>query len=301
MKKFNLLVLVLTVIGFSSCAKIDRALEIPEKMDNLNTNMDVVKKSQYLADAKKDLLNTENYDITAPVQFKLMVAAKLMGENFLSVDDAVDWISIQLKEVNKTQASDRFADLKDPAAIKWQDNKFGAILMLTTVSGLLPDSLVQQIVQKIQNSGDNYPEMLAILSMRAYFLQHVILTEAYGSADLKSLGAVEKAIKYNQSLEYILRLPMAADLKTNVTGFSADYLADTDINGNPLTLNDKLTYGVDPLAAKKGWDSIAFGLNHFVKISQFATGQAKADQENRQAAALATVNAGIAAWASVVP
>ena len=108
MKNLTSLVLVLAAIGFSSCDKtkqIDRVLDateaIPGKMDALGSNTNELKRLSIMDAEEKKLLNTENYDITAPVQFKLMAPAKLIGENF-TADEAVKWIGIQLKEINKS-------------------------------------------------------------------------------------------------------------------------------------------------------------------------------------------------------
>lgn len=287
------LIMVLSVLGLAACAKIDRALEIPDKMDRLGNNTEELKRLTIIAEMKKELEDEKNYRILSPVPYDLNAAAKKAAENF-KVDEVVPWTYNLLSKVNNARYDDNFGkpiDASDPEAIHFERNKLGTLSAIAAVCAFLPESTVNEIVDRIRNSQEYSTTMLSMLAMRAHFINNVLMKEKYGSVKLTDIGTVEQAIYYNKQVENILRLEFASLIQVKTVGFSL-------LEG----ANEVNTYGLDFDAPRVNWKSISWGLEHYLKVSQFSGDQSQKDSQlNRQARALEQVNAGLAAWSEKAP
>jgi uncharacterized membrane protein len=284
MKSLMSLILVLAAVVFTGCGKVDSMMDMPNKMDTMVNKMGKLedKTTQGVMEAK--LLDDKNYETLSPAPYDLMVPASLFTEH-LSAVDLVKWFDVQLNKVNGAMTGDQFADVKSPEALKYEHNKLGTFVMLTAVAGLMPDSTTQKIAAKVQHGDDKRTTMLAMLSMRAHFIESVLMKEYYAPPKLVGIGEVEEAIKANQSLEYVLRLPFVAKVLVKTTGFMEN------------DQNDEMSFGTNIDAAKNGWLSIADGLNRYAQVNQFSGDQSQVDDQNRrQAAAFNVVNAGLTSW-----
>ncbi|MBC7464985.1 MAG: hypothetical protein H7256_03245 [Bdellovibrio sp.] len=298
MNKFmNLMILVVAAFAFSSCSKIDSVMDkaetIPGKMDSLNTNMDELKRLTIVGEMKKELEDTKNYKVLAPVPFDLNAAAKKAAENF-TIDEVVPWIYNLLQKINEAKFEDNFGraiNPNDPQAVEFEQNKLGTMSAISAVCGFLPESMINQMLVAIDNGDEDAATMVSMFAMRAYFINNVLMKEKYAPSKLTSIGAVEKAIFYNKQVENLLRLPYADKINVTVNGFELN----TDFNAG-------MSYGLDFNAAKVNWSAISNGMESYLKVNQYSTdpNQVK-NQLARQTAALAEIQQGQAAWANVKP
>ncbi|MFZ3231049.1 MAG: hypothetical protein WA160_12655 [Pseudobdellovibrio sp.] len=291
----KMLLLITLVLGISACDKtkqLDRVLDatetIPVKMDTLAANTDELKRLTIVGEMKKELEDTKNYKVLSPVPYDLNAAAKKAAENFV-IDEVVPWVYNLLAKINDAGFEDNYRktnDVNDPQAVEFEDNKLGTMNAISAVCGFLPEAMINQMIARIRTSEEYTPTMLSMLAMRAQFINGVLMSGKYASPKLTEIGTVEQAIFYNKQVEKLLRLNFATLIKVEVTGFVL----------RP-ELNVGLTYGLDQNSAKLNWKAISYGLNHFLKVNQFAVDPSLAtDQNNRQAAALADITAGLESW-----
>lgn len=287
------LIMVLSVLSLAACAKIDRALEIPDKMDRLGNNTEELKRLTIIAEMKKELEDEKNYRIVSPVPYDLNAAAKKAAENF-KVDEVVPWTYNLLSKVNNAKFEENFGkpvEGNEAEALQFERNKIGTMSALAAVSAFLPEATINEMITLVRTSEEYTPTVLAIFAMRAYFINNVLMKEKYGSAKLTEIGTVEKAIYYNQQVEKLLRLEFAPSIKIQITGFSL-------MEG----VNEAMSYGLDQEAPARNWKAISYGLEHYLKVSQYSNDKGQKDSQlDRQSRALQLVNAGLAEWVKTTP
>ena len=301
MKKImNLMIVALVTtaaLAFSSCAKLDSVMDkaetIPGKMDSLNTNMDELKRLTIVGEMKKELEDTKNYKVLAPVPVDLNAAAKKAAENF-TIDEVVPWVYNLLQKINEAKFEDNYgrpAKPDDAQAVEFEQNKLGTMSAISAVCGFLPESMINQMLVAIDNGDEDAATMVSMFAMRAYFINNVLMKEKYAPSKLTSIGAVEKAIFYNKQVENLLRLPYASSINVTINGFELN----TDFNAG-------MSYGLDFSSAKVNWNAISNGMVSYLKVNQYSTDQNQVNSQlARQKAALDQITQGQAAWASVQP
>lgn len=284
----KILILSLLSLTLFSCAKLDSVLDkadnvIPDQLDKTNSKLSEVERKTVLAAMKPELEDTKNYVILSPVPYDLMAPGKLFGEN-LTDQEAIQWVYTKLGKINNARYDDNYRkpiDAANEESVQYEFNKLGLFNALCVVSTFLPESVVDQLIAKVYTSEEYTTTVLNILAMRAYFIQKVMLKEKYASSKLTDIGTVEAAIKYNQSLEKILKLSFANSVRSDISGF------------NLLTdLNVQLTFDLSVVDMKANWKAIERGMNTYLKVTQFSADA----QTNRVNKARALVNAGLKSY-----
>ena len=285
--------LIVAALAFSSCGKLNSVLDVPNKMDNLNSSLDETKRLTILGQMTAKLEDTKNYKVIAPVPFDLNAAAKLAAENF-KINEVVPWVYNLLQKVNEAKFEDNYGvSPKDnpTAAAEFEQNKLGTISAITAVCGFLPESMIDQMVAAVASGDEDSATILSMFAMRAYFINNVLMKEKYAPSKLTSIGGIEKAIQYNQQVERLLRLPYAKDISVKITGFEVT-----------PDFNEAMTYGLDFNSARLNWNSIANGMDQYLKVAQYSNGDDQTNsQRSRQQTALKQIQQGQAAWAVTAP
>lgn len=289
------LLLISTLFVFS-CAKIDAMFDTPEKMDTIAGKTDELARKETVKTAVQELNDTKNYRKLSPIPTDIIPWAKKAAE-YMNVDDElVPYIYIKLKDVTTLRYDDnnpgKVYDINDPAAVEFEMNKLGLFNVLAAVSGFLPEAKVDQLLARLANSSEYSGTVINILALRFYFIQNVLMAEKYKQDQLVDMGAIEAAISYNQSVERILRLPFASQIKTQV----ASFVLMTDFN-------DALTIELDPMAAKRNWNNILNGMTKYYKVGAFTAGNTTYNNQQaaRYQAALVRVQNAVKSYETVNP
>jgi len=289
-KIMKILILAVLSLALFSCDKVNKLIDVPDQLDktndglnHTNENTTELKRLTIVNEMEKKLLDNKNYKKLSPVPVDLMEPAKLAAENF-TADEVVQWIHLKTVDVNDISYEDNFgkaSDASNPEAVQFEMDKVGVFNAMTAVSGFLPDATIDQLITKVYNSEEYTGTVLNILAMRVYFLQNVMMKEEYASSKLTDIGTVETAIKYNQWIEKVTKLPFAAYVSTKITGFSL--LPD---------FNAGMTFGLEVATAKSNWKNISRGMDTYLKVVQFSNNT----QDSRVNNARAKVAAGLQAY-----
>lgn len=290
-----LMIAVAATALFSACSKIDNLYEaavdkIPQKMDNLAESTTELKRLETVKTAIAELSDSKNYKKLSPIPVDLLPYAKKAAENMLVDEELVPFIYTKMKDIETIRYDDNNMgkpyDMNNPDSVQFEMDKVGVFNAIAAVSAFLPEDKIDRLLARLSTSEEYSTTTIQILAMRTYFINNVLMNEKYKQDKLVDVGSVEAAISYNKSVERILRLPYAADIKMNVTGFVllTDY-------------NQALSIQLDPDAAKKNWLNIHEGIKNYLKVGQFsADGSTVAQQQARANAALATVEQALNTW-----
>lgn len=283
----KILILSLVSVALFSCGKLnsvlDKAENLPNQLNESNRRLAEVERKTVLGEMIPELEDPANYKELGPIPFELMTPATKVAENF-TADEAAKWIYLKLNKIDKAGYEENYGkpnESTNPEAVEFEAHKFGLFNALCAVAGFLPDSTVDQLINKVYSSEEYSATILKILAMRAYFIQNVLLKEKYAPSQLAELGAVESAISYNQSLEKILKLPFAQYVRSKVSGFILT-----------AELNTALSFDLSVIDMKANWKRIEGGMNSYLKVTQFSTNT----QTSRVNNARAIVNAGLQAY-----
>ena len=232
----KILILLVTALTISSCSKIesvlDKAESIPGKMDNLSASTAELQRKEIVKTSVQELNDSKNYNKLSPIPTDIIPWAKKAAENMLVADELVPYIYIKLKDINTLRYDDNSGkpyDLADPQAIEFENNKVGLYNVLFAISGFLPEYKVDELLAILERSDEYSETILQILNFRVYFINNVLMAEKYKQTALVNLGAIEAAIKYNQSVERILRLPYIDKIKTETSIFVLFASDETEI------------------------------------------------------------------------
>ena len=291
----KLLLSITVVLGFSSCGKIQElhdaaTKEIPNRMEGLANNTSELKRLETVKTAVQELNDPKNYEKLSPVPVDLMPWGKKAAENMTVEDELIPYVYIKLKDIETVRYDDNTLgkpyDMNDPACVRFEMNKVGVFNALATIAGFLPESKVDQLIYKLNNSDEYTQTIINILALRAYFINNVLMNEKYKQDKLVDLGSVEAAIGYNKSLERVLRLPYAASIGVQITGFVL--LQD---------FNLALSVKPDMDSAKKNWMNIYDGIKTYLKVGQYSSDQGQVqNQQQRAQNAINQVLTGLSGW-----
>lgn len=292
----KIILLLISSMFVFSCAKIDKMFDTPEKMDQIAGKTDELARKETVKTAVQELNDTKNYKKLSPIPTDILPWAKKAAE-YMNVDDElVPYIYIKLKDVTTLRYDDnnpgKVYDINDPAAIEFEMNKVGLFNALAAISGFLPEAKVDQLLTRLSNSEEYSATAINILALRFYFIQNVLMAEKYKQDQLVDMGAIEAAISYNQSLEKILNLPFASQIKTQVGIFIL--MPD---------FNEALTVQLDPAAPKRNWNGILNGMTKYYKVGAFTAGNPayNSQQAARYQTALNRVQNAVKSYETVNP
>jgi hypothetical protein len=244
-------------------------------MDTIASKTDDLARKETVKTAIQELNDSKNYKKLSPIPTDIIPWAKKAAENMNVDDELVPYIYIKLKDVTTLRYDDnnpgKSYDMNDPAAIEFEMNKVGLFNVLAAISGFLPEAKVNQLLNRLSNSEEYSSTVINILALRFYFIQNVLMSEKYKQDQLVDVGAIEAAISYNESIEKILKLPFADQIKTQVSIFVL--MPD---------FNEALSVQLDPMAAKRNWNGILAGMTKYYKVGAFTAGNST--QNSQQAA-----------------
>ena len=248
MKKLQL---VLIVLLLTSCGQIQRIMDgtetLPRKMDSMAESTAYVKegvRKQKQSEALKMMKEEINRRNLFPIPFDMMAPAKTLAES-LTPDEAVLFVKNYLIKINKQPSVTSVPEISEA---EFNHGRSADYSMLVLVSGFLPDKTLEGIVKKESDQGAYQDIMFAILKMRVDFNSGMMLLtgvlgldfvnkDAAGeyvvldpSAKLDTLGKIEKAIEYNNKVDYICNLDfvdkiglvLASELEFQVTTFDKE-------------------------------------------------------------------------------
>jgi len=298
MKK--ILFISIAAVVLSACSKVDNLYEaavdkIPQKMDNLSSSTTELKRLETVKTAIAELNDPKNYKKLSPIPVDLLPYAKKAAENMLVDEELVPYVYTKIKDIETIRYDDNNMgkpyDMNNPESVEFEMNKVGVFNALAAMSAFLPEEKIDRLLARLESSEEYSATAIQILAMRAYFINNVLMNEKYKQDKLVDVGSVEAAISYNKSVEKILRLPYAQDIKMTVTGF----VLLTDFN-------QALSIQLDPDSAKKNWQNIHEGIKYYLKVGQFSNdGSSKSQQQTRANAALAAVEQALTAWGVIQP
>ncbi len=291
----KLFILTICALGLFSCGKIDdlhnAATEvIPAKMQQLANNTDELKRKETIKTATLELNDPKNYKDLSPVPYDILPWAKIAAENMLVDEELVPFIYTKIQKIETVRYDDnnlgKSYDINDPACVQFEMNKVGVFNVVAAIAAFLPEDKVDRLLVRLNESDEYTTTTIQILALRAYFINNVLMNEKYKQNKLVDVGSVEAAIKYNKSLERILRLPFASEIKIEITGFVllADY-------------NQALSVGLNMDSAKNNWLNIYAGIKTYLKVGQFSNdGGTVSSQKARTQTAINDVMTGMKSW-----
>lgn len=129
--------------------------------------------------------------------------------------------------------------------VKFMLNKSADLQMITLVSGFLPESTVQEMIDGQSQQGAYRDVLFAVLKMRVNFYNDVMLEAGLigGDKKLETIGQIEKAIEYGERLDFVCKLEFVNQVKMKITGFSEEQ-------------NESLSAPLDKEVALKKWKKI---------------------------------------------
>ena len=129
--------------------------------------------------------------------------------------------------------------------VKFMLNKSADLQMITLVSGFLPESTLQEMIDTQSQQGAYRDVLFAILKMRVNFFNDVMLEAGLigGDKKLETIGQIEKAIEYGEKLDFICKLEFVNQIKMKITGFGEEQ-------------NESLSAVLDKELALKKWKKI---------------------------------------------
>jgi hypothetical protein len=275
MKISSLLILVLSL---TSCGQIQRVLDgterLPSQIDSTNseikkTNKNLSETSETIRLQKLDTALNEaklekNRANLVPIPFDMMTACKIAAESF-TAEEVVLFMKNYILKIKKQQAADVYPVVDEE---KFQHERIADYYMIMLIAGFLPDSTVQEVVEAESNQGAYQDIMLNMLKLRYDFNNNLMVKLAMLGLDpatkdaageyavldkdvkLDTLGKIEKAIEYNEKLEYICNLSFVDKIDIQFEG----------IGQLPL----------DPRAAKANWQLILDHAQSDYKASSFS-------------------------------
>jgi hypothetical protein len=217
----NLAVLLSTALVLSACGTqkaIDATRSMPGKMD------DMINKTNHLnqiVDLQAEMLPFEGLlkpeygrDL-APIPFDLMPYAKKFAQ-YAPAEDIPELVYVWVKKLNEAALDPTTGETQD----QFLHRKMQTLAALQAVCGFLPHAKVKQIINsEIYHSGRHQTAALQVLMLRVRFLRDVLLEASLFSAPMDSVGALQKAVEYNDEIDFIARLPFAGDIAVTITGF----------------------------------------------------------------------------------
>lgn len=251
MKK--LITVFIAALVLSSCGKINRIMDgtenLPNQINETNVGMSKTNEAirkQKIGEAFKIMTDENVRKTLTPLPSNMMSAAKTMAE-VLTADEAVLFVKNYIIKVNEERFGNDIT-WEELGLEKFEHNKRADLLMITLISGFLPDETLKEIIKKESEQGAYRDILFGILAMRAYFYNNMMLEAGLIGSEkkLETLGQIEKAIEYNEKIEFVCKLNFADRIALAITGF------DTPVYNDVFTKN----FTLDKNTALKRWEQI---------------------------------------------
>jgi hypothetical protein len=233
-------------------------LDMPDKMDKTNKNMDTMIENTNHTNKQIDkqaklipfesMLKAENSENLSPIPTRLMPFGKELALA-LSADDMLELTYLWLKEVDEVFPAHKLDDKGDEIpytadeVAKINHDKTARVIGLQIIAGFLPQEVITEMIQNQVYTGGRYEDTVyAILMLRTQFIRDVLLDASLLSGPLNNPGKVATAIEYNKNIDFIAKLPFAAKIILKTKGF--------------IPTEDSPVETLDPAIALKNWQRI---------------------------------------------
>jgi hypothetical protein len=268
MKILNALVVLLLL---SSCAKLNKVLDgaenLPEQISKTNKGIESTNEAvrlQKIGESFKVMVDANNRKTLSPIPSDMMSASKIMAEALTS-DEALLFIKNYMIKVNEEIFEDTYplADKGTDAGmalyVDFLHNKQADLLMITLVSGFLPNATLQTMIKDQSEQGAYRDVLFASLKMRADFYNNVMLDAGLiGSGKkLETLGQIAKAVEYTDKLDFICKLDFVDQISMKVTGFTEE-------------MNKNLSASLDKNIALNNWKKVLEKAQSDFKAASFS-------------------------------
>lgn len=260
------------LVGCGINSTLSATKSMPGKMDDTLNQMKKTNETveqEPVAIALEKMQDPQNGLALTPIPFDIMPWAETFGK-YASNDQIIKIVYLWVQKLNQRaiEASPPTAD--QIAAFNHQ--QLQTLYALESVCGLLSDEKVQQIVaDQITGAGRFQKAAMQMLMLRVIFIRDVMVHASLLSDPLDNAGKLEFGVNYANSIEYVARLPFAADISVDIFGFLS-----------PMTgVKESMT----PATALGIWTDI-----------KSAVAIPATSQVTRQQKALATINAKINGW-----
>lgn len=236
----KLIITITALLMFSSCEKLNHIMDGTENLPNqIQETNDGMKKTNEAVRMQKigvafGVLKDEKMRAKlVPIPFDMMSAAKILAEA-LTAEEAVLFVKNYVIMLNKVQSVDVSPPMDEE---KFQHERMADYYMLMLVSGFLPETTVKEMVATESNQGPYQNIMLNILKLRVDFNSDIMLImgvlglnpsekDADGNykvldekSKLDTIGKIEKAIEYNEKIEFVCNLDFADKVDLQIEGF----------------------------------------------------------------------------------
>jgi hypothetical protein len=288
--KYLALTFAITLTGCGAINGTMNATEqMPAKMDDTigqmkRTNETV--EQQPVEIALEKMLDPQNGVALNPIPFDIMPYAETFGK-YATTDQIVKIVYLWMQKLNMRVPDQASPTPDQVATFNQQQNQ--TFYALESICGLLPDDKVEQIVHdEIVGAGRFKNAALQMLMLRVRFIRDVLIHASLLSEPIDNVGKLEYGVNYANSIDYIARLPFAAEVSVDIYGFL------------PPLAEVKETLTPQPTALG-AWTDIKSAIQIPTGL-QSVTGdpnqdkQLAAQEKARQDNAMATINAKIKSW-----
>lgn len=223
------------VLTLSACGMI----RMPDKMDQSNSNMNDMKSKMDVTNVKmdstnqsihkqtlllalNDMLKPENSTYLYPAPTGMMPG----GETFAQEATAEELAKLGflfLKEIDEVSPDDseKLADGTWPPVLvaKIDHDKVVKFVGLQVIMGFAPQKTVEELVQTQIVAGGRYRKAtLALLMLRASFINDLLLQQSLLDYKLTEPGMIVEASNRAESLDYLARLSFKDEIKVKTLG-----------------------------------------------------------------------------------
>jgi hypothetical protein len=196
--------------------KMDKTIqaiaETNRKMEKVNSAIH----KQTLVAALTEMMKPENTAYLFPPT-GMMPAGQTFAEEATS-NEIVQMIYVTLKDIDEVQP-DSAPSRSRQTPEEMDHDKLAKFTSLEVIAGLMPQTSVEEAVTTEINNGGRYDmTVYQLLMLRTLFIKSILIEEDLFAGKLDDLGKIQEAITRVTQLDWIVRLPFAAQIGVKTRG-----------------------------------------------------------------------------------
>jgi len=251
------LILMLAMVFVAGCSLTKKMDETNRKIDDTNgkidnTNAELTKTSdairlQKLAIAKQNLEDPQNGKYLDPFPTGLVGYAKTFAETGTE-DELVGQIYLYVTEINnnaptyKVDDTGKQIDLTPQDKVDLDHYKKQRLTAAKAICAFIPQAMMDEVVKtEIINQGRYKDTALTMLEFRFQFLGDILLDHSILDEGIHSVGGLEQALEYSNSMEVIAQYPFASEISDDIHGFFNTPPANDNLSMAAQNISDRLT------------------------------------------------------------
>lgn len=261
MKFTNLL--VIAAVAFTGCAKLERVIDgaegLPKQIDQTNSGIQNTNENvrlQKVGILVTEMRKKENREYLTPIPGDMMPYGKLLADT-LTVEEALLFVKDYVKKINEETFENR--NNKKLTIEEFEHDKLADLMMITIISGYLPDSTLNRMIAQESEQGAYREILYNILMLRVVFNNDIMLNAGVMNQKLETVGKINKAIEYNDKVDFVAKLNFTDVIGMEVTGFST------------AEMNAATSRKLDTSLAATNWNRILNAAQLDFKATSFAT------------------------------